>query len=165
MKKKKLTAPLTPVPDPHALDRAASLRLLIVMSRALRAVTAPAREQLRMWGLSPTEFGALEALYHKGALPLSSLAELVLITGASMTYTVKQLEERGLMRRRPSVEDQRVVFGELTDTGRTLISQVFPEHAEQLRLAMRGLTRQEKRQTAELLKRLGNGAQGVVGEE
>ena len=29
---------------------------------------------------------------------------VVLITGASMTYAVKQLEERGLMRRRPSAE-------------------------------------------------------------
>lgn len=158
-------AAATSDPDPYALDRAASLRLLIVMSRALRAITAPAREQLKSWGLSPTEFGALEALYHKGALPLSSLAELVLITGASMTYTVKQLEERGLMRRRPSVEDQRVVFGELTDAGRKLISQVFPEHAEHLRLAMRGLTRQEKRQAAELLKRLGNGAQRIADDD
>jgi MarR family transcriptional regulator, 2-MHQ and catechol-resistance regulon repressor len=86
------------------------------------------------------------------------LAERVLITGASTTYTVKQLEQRGLMRRRPSVEDQRFVFGELTDAGRALIAQVFPEHAETIRQAMRGLSRQEKRQAAELLKRLGHGA-------
>jgi len=85
------------------------------------------------------------------------LAERVLITGASMTYAVKQLEQRGLMRRRTSAEDQRVVFGELTESGRSLIANVFPAHAEQLRLGMRGLTRHEKRQAAELLKRLGRG--------
>jgi MarR family 2-MHQ and catechol resistance regulon transcriptional repressor len=152
----------TPTPpsaaDPHALDRTAALRLLIVMSRALRAVTEPARQQLKRWDLSPTEFGVLEALYHKGPLPLSALAERVLITGASMTYAVKQLEERGLMRRRPSAEDQRFVFGELTAAGRTLIARVFPEHAEHIRQAMRGLSRQEKRQAAELLMRLGRSA-------
>ena len=150
--------------DPYALDRTAALRLLIVMSRALRAVTEPARRHLKQWDLSPTEFGVLEALHHKGPLPLSALAERVLITGASMTYAVKRLEERGLVRRRPSVEDQRFVFGELTDAGRTLIAQVFPEHAEQLRQAMRGLTRQEKRQAAELLLRLERGT-GSVGDE
>lgn len=144
--------------DPNALDRSASLRLLIVMSRALRAVTAATRDHLKQNGLSGTEFGVLEALYHKGPLPLSALAEAVLITGASMTYAVKQLEDRGLMRRRTSTEDQRFVFGELTDAGRTLISQVFPEHAEQIRNAMRGLSRQEKRQAAELMKKLGHGA-------
>ncbi|MBC8090200.1 MAG: MarR family transcriptional regulator [Phycisphaerae bacterium] len=147
----------TATTDTNALDRAASLRLLIVMSRALRSITAPARAQLKQFGLSTTEFGVLEALYHKGPLPLSALAERVLITGASMTYTVKQLEARGLVQRRTSATDQRFVFGELTDSGRTLIAQVFPQHAEQLRLGMRGLSRQEKRQAAELLKRLGRG--------
>lgn len=144
--------------DPHSLDRSASLRLMIVMSRALRAVSASTREHLKEHDLSMTEFGVLEALYHKGALPLSALAERVLITGASMTYTVKQLETRGLIRRRPCAEDQRVVFGELTEEGTKLIARVFPEHAEQLRIAMRGLTRHEKRQAADLLKRLGHAA-------
>src|SRR5205085_9352575 len=115
----------------------------------LRAVTAPARQHLKQWDLSPTEFGVLEALYHKGPLPLSELAERILVTGASTTYTVKRLEGRGLMRRRPSREDQRFVFGELTAAGRTLIAEIFPVHAEQIRLAIRGLSRQEKRQAAE----------------
>ena len=148
--------------DPNALDRTAALRLLIVMTRALRAVTEPSRQHLKGWDLSPTEFGVLEALYHKGPLPLSSLAELVLITGASMTYAVKQLERRGLMGRRSSAEDQRVVFGELTDAGRALIAKVFPEHTEQIRQGMRGLSRPEKRQAAELLKKLGIGARAQI---
>ncbi|MEP6779608.1 MAG: MarR family transcriptional regulator [Gemmatimonadaceae bacterium] len=134
------------------------------MSRALRAVTEPARQALKKWDLSMTEFGILEALHHKGPQPLTALADLVLITGASMTYAVKQLEARGLMRRQPSAEDLRFVFGELTEKGQTLIAQVFPEHAEQLRLGMRGLSRQEKRQAAELLKRLGLGASAGADE-
>ena len=146
----------SPADDPNALDRTAALRLLIVMTRALRTVTEPSRQHLKQWDLSPTEFGVLEALHHKGPLPLSSLAERVLITGASMTYAVKQLEQRGLIRRRGSAEDQRVVFGELTESGRDIIAKVFPEHAEQIRLGMRGLSRQEKRQAAELLKKLGH---------
>ncbi len=122
------------------------------------AVTEPARQHLKQFDLSPTEFGVLEALFHKGPLPLSELADRILITGASITYTVKRLEERGLVRRRPCAEDQRFVFGELTGAGRTLIAEVFPLHAEQLRLAMRALSRAEKRQAADLLKQLGLGA-------
>lgn len=158
MANRRTPPPVLSADDPHSLDRSASLRLMIVMSRALRAVSASTREHLKGHGLSMTEFGVLEALYHKGSLPLSALAERVLITGASMTYTVKQLETRRLIRRRSCAEDQRVVFGELTEEGTTLIAKVFPEHAEQLRVAMRGLTRHEKRQAADLLKRLGQAA-------
>jgi MarR family 2-MHQ and catechol resistance regulon transcriptional repressor len=140
--------------DPHALDRTAALRLFVVLNRALKAITAPMRRHLERWELSPTEFAVLEVLQHKGPLPLGELAERILVTGASTTYTVKRLEERGLMRRRPCQEDQRFVFGELTDDGRALIGEVFPAHAEQIRLAMRGLSRAEKREAAELLLRL-----------
>ena len=55
-----------------------------------------------------------------------------------------------------------MVFGELTDTGRALIAKVFPEHTEQIRQGMRGLSRQEKRQAAELLMKLGIGAQAEI---
>lgn len=152
-------APAPRLPDdPHALDRAAALRLLVVMSRALRAVTEPARHQAKQWDLSPTELGVLEVLFHKGPLPLSALAERILITGASTTYTVKRLEARGLMRRRPSTEDQRFVFGELTAAGHALVAEIFPLHAEQIRQSMQGLSLKEKRQAAELLKRLGHAA-------
>ena len=43
-----------------------------------------------------TEFAVLEVLYHKGALPLGELRDRILVTGASTTYVVKKLEERGL---------------------------------------------------------------------
>ena len=140
--------------DPFALDRAAARRLLIVMSRAFKAMTTPMRQHLARWDLSPTEFAVLEALYHKGPLPLGEVAGRVLVTGASTTYCAKALEQRGLMRRRPSREDQRVVFAELTEAGRALIAEVFPAHTEELRRTMSGLTRQEKRAAAELLRKL-----------
>ncbi|MDF1503280.1 MarR family transcriptional regulator [Roseisolibacter sp. H3M3-2] len=136
-------------------DQAAALRLMTTCSRALRAVSEPLRRQLRQWELSSTEFGVLEVLLHKGPLPLGELAQRILITGASTTYTVKQLEGRGLMRRRPCVEDHRVVYGELTEAGRALIAEVFPAHAAEMRRLMGGLSTEEKRVAADLMKRLG----------
>jgi MarR family 2-MHQ and catechol resistance regulon transcriptional repressor len=148
-----------PFDDPLALDRTAALRLLLVMSRALKAIDTPLRVHLEQWDLSLTEFAVLEVLHHKGPLPLSEIASRILVTGASTTYTIKRLEERGLVRRRPCREDQRFVFGELTDAGRALIAEVFPAHAEEIRVAMRGLSRAEKRDAAELLRRLGRTAE------
>ena len=111
-----------------------------------------------------TEFAVLEVLYHKGALPLGEIRDRILVTGASTTYVVKKLEQRGLMRRRTSAEDQRIVFGELTPKGRALIQKVFPAHVERLRQVMAGLAVSDKRAIARLLRRLSQHARRATGE-
>jgi MarR family transcriptional regulator, 2-MHQ and catechol-resistance regulon repressor len=136
------------------LDRSATLHLVIALGRALKEIGKWVRPQLACQGLGVTEFAVLEVLYHKGPLPLGEIRDQILVTGPSTTYIVKKLEQRGLMRRRPSGEDQRVVFGELTPAGRKLIGRVFPAHVERLRRAMAGLSVQEKRTAGHLMRKL-----------
>ena len=145
-------------------DRAATLQLIIALGRSMQAIERGIRPHLAECGLSLTEFAVLEVLYHKGALPLGEIRDRILVTGASTTYVVKKLEERGLMRRRTSAEDQRVVFGELTPKGRALIDKVFPAHVERLRAVMAGLSASEKRAAAQLLRRLSQHARRTTGE-
>ncbi len=135
-------------------DQASTLRLLVAIARAFKAVDDRIKPGLAAHGLSVTEFAVLEALLHKGPLPLGELSERILVTGASTTYTVKNLEKRDLMSRKQSPLDQRVVMGDLTVAGRKLMGLVFPEHAGQLQAAMAGLSRKEKDQAADLLRKL-----------
>jgi MarR family transcriptional regulator, 2-MHQ and catechol-resistance regulon repressor len=145
-------------------DRAATLQLIIALGRALQAIERGVRPHLVQCGLSMTEFAVLEVLYHKGALPLGQIRDRILVTGASTTYVVKKLEERGLMRRRACAEDQRIVFGELTGKGRGLIDEVFPEHVERLRHVMAGLSVSQKREASRLLRALSLHARRTTGE-
>lgn len=145
-------------------DRAATLQLIIALGRSTQAIERGIRPHLAACGLSLTEFAVLEVLYHKGALPLGEIRDRILVTGASTTYVVKKLEERGLMRRRTSAEDQRVVFGELTPKGRALMDKVFPAHVDRLRHVMAGLSASEKRAASQLLRRLGQHARRTTGE-
>jgi MarR family transcriptional regulator, 2-MHQ and catechol-resistance regulon repressor len=145
-------------------DRAATLQLIIALGRALQAIERGVRPHLVECGLSLTEFAVLEVLYHKGALPLGEIRDRILVTGASTTYVVKKLEERGLMRRRACAEDQRVVFGELTAKGRALIDEVFPAHVERLRHVMAGLSVSQKRDASRLLRALSLHARRTTGE-
>ncbi len=140
------------------LDRAATLQLVIALGRTLQALEKAARPHLATFKLGITEFGVLEVLYHKGRLPLSEIRDRILVTGASTTYVVDKLTKRGLVSRRPSQEDKRVVFGELTAKGRSLIAKVFPAHVQQLRTLMAGLSPAEKRSAAQLLRKLVQGA-------
>ncbi len=150
------TAPRPPKDE----DTAAALKLWVVLSRAHRAVGDHARRQIERQGLRPTEFGVLEALYHKGPLTLGQVGERVLVTSGSVTPVADKLEKRGLIQRRISSEDRRVCYAELTEAGRELIGGIFPDHAEVIRGAMAGLTVEEKRIAAALLRRLGLHAAG-----
>jgi MarR family transcriptional regulator, 2-MHQ and catechol-resistance regulon repressor len=145
-------------------DRAATLQLIIALGRALQALERAVRPHLAESGLGMTEFAVLEVLYHKGVLPLGEIRDRILVTGASTTYVVKKLEERGLIRRRTCAEDQRVVFGELTPKGRTLIDEVFPAHVERLQQAMAGLSVSQKREASRLLRALSLHARRTTGE-
>ena len=122
------------------------------------------RPHLAGCGLGLTEFAVLEVLYHKGTLPLGEIRDRILVTGASTTYVVKKLEERGLVRRRTSAEDQRVVFGELTPKGRALMDNVFPAHVDRLRQVTAGLSASEKRAASQLLRHLSHQVRQATGE-
>jgi MarR family 2-MHQ and catechol resistance regulon transcriptional repressor len=136
-------------------DTAAALKLWVVLNRAQRAIGERARREVERQGLRPTEFGVLEALYHKGPLTLGQVGELVLVTSGSVTPVADKLQARGLIERRISSEDRRVCYAELTDAGRELVAGIFPDHAEVIRGAMEGLTVEEKRIATALLRRLG----------
>ena len=146
------------------LDRAATLQLVIALARSYQAIEQGVRPHLAEQGLGMTEFAVLEVLYHKGALPLGEIRDRILVTGASTSYVVKKLEQRGFMRRRICAEDQRIVFGELTPKGRALIDEVFPAHVDRLRQIMAGLSVSEKRAAARLLRRLSQHARRATGE-
>ena len=145
-------------------DRAATLQLIIALGRALQALERAVRPHLTQSGLSLTEFAVLEVLHHKGALRLGEIRDRILLTGASTTYVVKKLEERGLIRRRACAEDSRVAFGELTSKGRALIDDVFPAHVERLQKAMAGLSVSQKREASRLLRALSQHARRTTGE-
>jgi MarR family 2-MHQ and catechol resistance regulon transcriptional repressor len=157
-------------PTPTALHakaappRTATLQLVIALARALQAIEQGVRPHLAESGLGMTEFAVLEVLYHKGALPLGELRDRILVTGASTTYVVKKLEERGLIRRRACVEDQRVVYGELTAKGRSLMDHVFPAHVDRLSEVTAGLSVSEKQAATRILRRLSQHARRTTGE-
>lgn len=143
-------------------DQESALKLWVVMNRAVRAIEAPLRRQVEAHGISFTEFAVLEALLHKGPMPIGDIGERVLLTSGSMTYVVDKLVKRGLVERRACESDRRVVYGDLTAAGRSLISPVFSEHAVLLAETMAGLSPAEREVTAGMLKRLGRHAQETL---
>ena len=135
-------------------DENASIRLVLSIGRAFKSVDEYVRPRMRLLGLTMTEFSVLSVLYHNGETPLGQLSQRILLTGASTTYTVKKLEQRGLLMRTPLLEDHRVIMGSMTTKGRRLLEHIFPLHAVHLAEAMNELSVNEKNRVTRSLQRL-----------
>ncbi|MDO3411803.1 MarR family transcriptional regulator [Saccharibacillus sp. CPCC 101409] len=138
---------------------AASLNLFVILSKAYKNVMDRAVKDMKRHGLSPSEFTILEVLYNKGRFPLQQIGEKILITSGSVTYNIDKLEKRELLRRVPSPDDRRVIYAEITEAGIKLFDDIFPRHAAAVSEIMSGLNAEETEAAAELLKKLGRGAE------
>jgi MarR family transcriptional regulator, 2-MHQ and catechol-resistance regulon repressor len=134
------------------------LKLFTVLSRAHSSLVTRAREDVARHGLTITEFAVLDVLYHKGPLLLGVIKEKILASSGGITYLVDRLSQRGLVERRECPEDRRARYAALTRDGVALMDRIFPEHAECLSDASRGLSPEEQEEAILLLKALGWGA-------
>jgi len=139
-----------------------ALDAYVKLLRAGRAVLARVEPRLSAAGLTPTQFGVLEAILHKGSLSQRELGRKVLTSPGNMTDLVDKLEGRGLVRRARQPFDRRAVQVELTSAGRALIEPLFAQHAGDIVAAMEGLNPEELRQLSALLRRLGLAAEGAA---
>jgi MarR family 2-MHQ and catechol resistance regulon transcriptional repressor len=122
--------------------------------RAANTLRGVASRQLSDTGLTLTQFAVLEALYHLGPMSLSEVAHKILTTGGNLTMVVGNLEKQGLVNRKCSPEDARVYILSLTNKGRKLIQEIFPQHAATLTDAIAVLRADEQEQLGELCRKL-----------
>ncbi|GGF97235.1 MarR family transcriptional regulator [Paenibacillus albidus] len=139
------------------LDQASSLKLFVVLSKAYKSLMDNAVKDMKSHGLSSAEFMVLEVLYHRTRIPLQQIGEKILVTSGSITYNIDKLENKGLLKRVPCSEDRRVTFAEITEAGRELFDDIFPQHVSSIHQLMGGLNKEEKDQAITLLKKLGKG--------
>ncbi|WP_257348587.1 MarR family winged helix-turn-helix transcriptional regulator [Pseudalkalibacillus decolorationis] len=132
-----------------------SLKSLVVLSRTNHAVMEHIKKDIRSHGLGVTEFAVLELLYHKGEQPTQRIGEQILITSGSITYVVDKLEAKGYLERKRCPEDRRVIYAHISDKGRALMDEIFPEHSKSIEAMFQNLTNEEKETLIVLLKKVG----------
>ena len=137
------------------LDEKLSLKLFVVLTRALDAVRKSIEKEIRTYGLNPTEFAVLELLYNKGEQSAQKIGEKVLIASSSITYVVDKLEKKDLILRTPCPEDRRIIHVSITDEGRKMMDEIFPIHTQGVQRILEGLDTKEKEEMISQLKKLG----------
>ena len=134
----------------------------LVMMKAMRALSRYAAAGIEETGLGLSDFGILEALLHKGPLPVNTIGPIVDLTPGSISIAVDRLFEKGLVTRVESSEDRRVRIVALTPSGRDLIGTAFRKHAGQMRKVFSELSPEELRSLEAALKTVGQRAAALM---
>lgn len=136
-------------------DEVRALNTFIKLSRASNTVDSAVARSLSEYHLTPSQFGALEVLYHLGPMCLGELGGKILKSSGNMTLVIDNLEKRGLVQRERDEVDRRQVYVSLTDEGRALIGGMFQRHAQMLTTLFGVLTPDEQDELGRLCKKLG----------
>lgn len=143
---------------PDKSDKVSGTQLWLVLIKAYHSLLGFTELTLKDSGLGESEFRILEALLHKGAMPVNTIGAKVFLTPGSISVAVDRLLKRGLVTRTNSTEDRRVRTVDLTPAGRRLIDRVFAAHARQVDRLAEVLGPKERRQVARALKAFGKAA-------
>jgi DNA-binding MarR family transcriptional regulator len=78
----------------------------------------------RYVGMSKARWSVLMLLWRAGELSQATMQQRLRVDGAAITRQVKQLEEEGLVLRRPDPHDNRFTLVDLTEVGRQLTASM-----------------------------------------
>lgn len=119
-------------------------KILLIIPMMMRSLAA----ELRRTGhtLSPSHFRLLALLYQR-SWSLGDLAQHECVSPPTISRAISTLEERGWLRRRPSDQDGRVVYAELTGKGQQIFEAMHQQAKEWL---AEGLERLDESDRAQL---------------
>ena len=102
--------------DPLSLDN----QLCFPLYAASRQVVKLYRPHLEEIGLTYTQYITMMVMWENGEMTVKGLGERLFLDSGTLTPVVKALEEKGLVKRERSVEDERVVIVRLLPAGQDL---------------------------------------------
>jgi len=134
----------------------------LVLWKAAKAVKKVDKASIAQTGLGLSDFVIMEALLHKGPLPINQIGEKVLLTSGSMTAAINRLEKVGLVKRIQDQSDGRYFFVHLTKSGRKIIKEAYYNHRLNLEKITEILTNKERKELVRLLKKIGFHAENMA---
>ena len=140
-----------------------ALDTFIKLQRSLHTIAARIVRHRTGGGLSGSQFGTLEMLFHLGPQIQTVIGKKLLTSKSNVVAVIDQLEEQGLVERRRSQGDRRRIFVHLTVEGEKLIGELLPDHVAAITKAMSSLTQAQQRELSRLLRTLGRNEPSNLG--
>ena len=106
-------------------DQADHMAAVTSVMRVQQLLLSRIEDTLKPYGLTFAAYEALRllAFSRRGSLPMGKMGERLMVHPASVTNAISRLEQRGLVERRLSTDDRRVVLATITATGQSLVRE------------------------------------------
>ncbi|GAE34054.1 putative HTH-type transcriptional regulator ywaE [Halalkalibacter akibai JCM 9157] len=112
------------------------------------------REVLSKHGLSWTSFSILYDLWIWKSVETKKLAELTAVSKATISNITKTLEKKDFVFRRTDTRDRRITYVTLTDNGKKVMEELYPQfHKGEVEIVS-SLSVNEQKDVSELLRRV-----------
>ncbi len=131
-----------------------ALSTFVKLLRVAETLSAKVHSHLADVRLTTSQFGVLEALYHLGPMCQRDIAKKILKSTGNLTTVIDNLEKSELVRRERNEDDRRYFNVVITEKGKNLIKNFFPDHANRIMQAMDALSESEQKQFGILCKKL-----------
>lgn len=132
-----------------------ALNTYIKLMRAAESVTSRVHRVLATPKLTISQFGVLEALYHKGSLCQRDIGAKILKSSGNITLVIDNLEKQNLVSRVKDENDRRYFTIHLTESGTDLITRVFADVEAAIVTEMASIDEAEQEILGRLCKKLG----------
>ena len=127
------------------------LKIFIGMSRILNHINRVTGKVHQKYGLPTPQFAVLEDLYHRGDLRIGSVQEKILSTGGTIPVIVRNLLREELITKTRDIKDKRKFILSITDKGRALMDQVYPENEALIVSELSAWSEEEQRTMIQLI--------------
>jgi DNA-binding MarR family transcriptional regulator len=149
----------------HELDAPPWRRVEATLMATSRGIRRAYDTRLAETGLNLSEASLLAYVKEYGASTQTQLAERLALGRAAVGSVIDALESKGLVTRRPDSTDRRVWLVSVTPEGSALAVRVVAIDAQFRDDLRTGITREERRQLADMLLRLQENISSVLNPE
>jgi len=129
-----------------------ALNSYIKLIRSAESLSSKLNLMLSNYGLTESQFGVLDSLYHLGPMKQKEIGKKILKSGGNITMVINNLEKRGMVERRKGEKDKRQFIIHLTSKGRKSFQELIPHIAKKIKKHFEILDKDEQKELQRLCK-------------
>ena len=132
-----------------------ALNSYIKLIRSAESLSSKINLELSEFGLTESQFGVLDALFHLGPMKHKEIGKKILKSGGNITMVINNLERRELVQRKRGEQDKRQFIIHLTSKGKNKILETFPHISKSIKEHFEILNKEEQKELQRLCKIVG----------
>ena len=133
-----------------------ALNTYLKLIRAAESLRSRVTSSLSKSGLTESQFGVLDALFHLGPLNQSELGNKIMKSGGNITMVVDNLEKQELVKRERGLNDRRLFKVHLTQKGTDLYKKISPDLINKIITEVSVLSEVEQAELQRMCKVIGS---------